>query len=355
MVEHLHQLAVHAYYAGELDAGRRACERLLGMELTPEKERLVRRNRSWYTQTLDLLVGCKLRRFAVEPAIEGWSAFNPTIVSHDDGYLAIVRSSNYSIVDGQYVIPPADGQKIRTANILLRLDENLDEWGFPSTLPPPLYPKSDYPVEGFEDCRLNVIDGEIRVSATVRNWAGRDGTCRIATATLLQHMGSLIDASMIDEPVKGRHEKNWMPIVGTGTFLYSCWDNGRVATVHRDGWAWVVEHHAESPAIARGWRGGSQLVDLGDGRWLALVHEVADDTGGRIYEHRFVLFDEDSWHIAGWSPAFAFRESRAIEFAAGLARRGDQLVATFGVRDAEAWMAEVSLAEVLAMIGGNDG
>jgi hypothetical protein len=30
-------------------------------------------------------------------------------------------------------------------------------------------------------------------------------------------------------------------------------------------------------------------------------------------------------------------------------------VATFGVRDAEAWMAEMSLAEVLAMMGGNDG
>jgi predicted GH43/DUF377 family glycosyl hydrolase len=355
MLEHLHQLAVHAFYAGELDAGRRACERLLGMELTPEKERLVRRNRSWYTQTIDALVGCKMRLFAVEPAIDGWSAFNPTIVSHDDGYLAIVRSSNYRIVDGQYVIPPADGQKIRTANILLRLDENLDECGFPSTLSPPLYPKSDYPVEGLEDCRLNVIDGEIRVSATVRNWAGRDGTCRIATATLLQHMGSLIDASMIDEPVKGRHEKNWMPIVGTGEFLYSCWDDGRVATVRRDGWAWVVEHHAESPAIARGWRGGSQLVDLGDGRWLALVHEVADDASGRIYEHRFVLFNDDEWRIVGWSPAFSFRESRNIEFAAGLARRGDQLVATFGVRDAEAWMAEMSVSEVISMIGGSNG
>jgi predicted GH43/DUF377 family glycosyl hydrolase len=355
MLEHLHQLAVHAYYAGELDTGRRACERLLGMQLTPEREQLVRRNRSWYTQTLDELVGCTFRRFNVEPAVDGWSTFNPTIVAHDDGYLAIVRSSNYRIVDGQYVIQPADGNRIRTANILVRLDEYLDESGFPVTMPPPAYPKSEYPVDGFEDCRVNVIDGEIRVSATVRNWAGRDGTCRIATATLLPHIGNLIDASMLDEPVNGRHEKNWMPITGTGTFLYACWEDARVATVRRDGWQWVITRHAESPAIARGWRGGSQLVDLGDGRWLALVHEVADDAGGRIYEHRFVLFVEDNWSILGWSPAFAFREKRKIEFAAGLARRGDQLVATFGVRDAEAWMAEMSLAEVLKLIGGHDG
>jgi hypothetical protein len=355
MLEHLHQLAVHAYYAGELDAGRRACERMLGMELTPEKERLVRRNRTWYTQTIDELVACRFRRFDVEPAADGWSTFNPTIISHDDGYLAIVRSSNYRIVDGQYVIPPEDGDRIRTSNILVQLDAGLAVASSPSVMPDPIYTKSDYPVQGFEDCRLNVIDGEIRVSATVRNWAGRDGTCRIATATLLPHTGSMIDATLLDEPVSGRHEKNWLPVVGTGAFLYSCWDDGRVATVQRDGGQWVVERYAESPAIARGWRGGSQLVDVGDGCRLALVHEVADDIGGRIYEHRFVLFADDGRQILGWSPAFAFRETRAIEFAAGLARRGDQLVATFGVRDAEAWMAEMSLAGVLTLIGGNDG
>jgi len=355
MLEHLYQLAVHAYYAGELDAGRRACERLLDMELTPERERLVRRNRSWYTQTLDELVGCRFRRFDVESADEGWSMFNPTIIAHDGGYLAIVRSSNYRIVDGRYVMPPEDSGKIRTSNILVQLDSALAVASPPSGMPDPIYPKSDYPVHGFEDCRLNAIGGDLAVSATVRNWAGRDGTCRIATATLLPYMANLIDPAMIDEPIKGRNEKNWMPIGGTSAFLYSCWDDGRVATVWRDGWKWVIDHHAESPAIARGWRGGSQLVDLGDGRWIALVHEVADDTSGRIYEHRFVLFDDEGWRIIGWSPAFAFRERRAIEFAAGLARRGGQLVATFGVRDAEAWMAEMSLAEVLDMIGGNDG
>jgi hypothetical protein len=209
-------------------------------------------------------------------------------------------------------------------------------------------------VDGFEDCRLNAINGELRVSATVRNWAGRDGTCRIATATLLPYMGSMIDATLLDEPVTGRHEKNWMPIVGTEVFLYSCWEQGRTAFASRNGSAWKIDRRGESPAIARGWRGGSQVVDAGDGRWLALVHEVADDTGGRIYEHRFVLFG-DSCDILGWSPAFAFRETRAIEFAAGLARRGDKLVATFGVRDAEAWMAEMSVAEVLSMIGGSNG
>ena len=122
------------------------------------------------------------------------------------------------------------------------------------------------------------------------------------------------------------------------------------AFVDDDGGRWRTALLGEAPAIARGWRGGSQVIKAGDDRWLALVHEVAEDGGRRIYEHRFVAFS-DGCDVVGWSRPFAFRETREIEFAAGLARRGDQLVATFGVRDAEAWMAEMSLAEVLGMIG----
>ena len=355
MIEHLHQVAVHAYYAGELDAGRRACERMLGMKLSPERERLVRRNRTWYTQTLDELVGGRGGRFDIPPARQGWSLFNPTIVAYEDGYVAIVRSSNYSIVNGRYVMPDEDQGVIRTENIVVRLSDTMQPLAKPEVIAAAGYPRSTYPVDGLEDCRLNVVNGELTASATVRNWGGRDGTCRIATATVLPYAASMCDVAMLDEPFAGRHEKNWMPIVGTGEYLYSCHDDGRVATVRRDGWRWLVEHHAEAPAIARGWRGGSQLVDVGRGRRLALVHEVADDDCGRIYEHRFVLFDESGWRIVGWSPAFAFREKRTIEFAAGLARRGDHLVAAFGVRDAEAWVAEMSLADVLSLIGGSDG
>jgi hypothetical protein len=236
MLDHLSEVVHHAYYIGELAAGRRACERLLSMDIPDQLEQLTRSNRLWYQPTLSDLVDCHFRRIDVEPAWPDWSTFNPTIISNDDGYLAIVRSSNYRIVDGQYVIPPADGDRIRTVNTLVRLGSDLSVVGQPAALPQPAYPKSDYPVDGFEDCRLNDNGREIVVSATVRNWAFRDGTCRIATATLLPYTASLIDPAMIDEPHKGRHEKNWMPITGTASFVYSCWESGRVATVRRDGW-----------------------------------------------------------------------------------------------------------------------
>jgi len=279
-----------------------------------------------------------------EPAHDGWSLFNPTIAASGDGFDVIVRSSNYRVTEGRYVIPEEDAGRIRTENILLRVDGQLRTVGQPSVLGCE-YDRSEFPVDGLEDCRLNVSHGRTLVSATVRNAAGRDGLARIAGAEYTP--GQPLRPVVLNEPTPGRHEKNWMPLVGTETWLYSCRDAGRVVTVSRQGDRWSLCERGTSPTIARGFRGGSQLVPYGAG-WVAVVHEVADDEGGRTYEHRFVWFDEHL-SLTAWSPPFAFREPRTIEFAAGLAWLDDRrLVVTFGVRDTEAWVAIVNHDHLLA-------
>ena len=349
MIDHQHHLAVHAYYAGELDAGRRACERLLSAHLPDDMEPVVRRNRTWYTQTIDDLAACQMRRIDVEPAAAGWSLFNPAILATADGWLVNVRSSNYQIVDGRYVMPDSDAGVIRTTNLLVRLGDDLVVRQPVQALAAE-YGRTDYPVDGLEDVRLNLVDDDLVASATVRNLAPLDGTCRIATATV-DRPGSRFVGIECPASSSTRHEKNWMPILGRAAWLYSCSLDGHVATVRRAGPDWEVTVGPPAPCVARGFRGGSQLVPIADGRWLALVHEVAEDKGRRIYEHRFVAFNEaDGFAIDGISPPFAFRERRAIEFAAGLAAKDDRLVASFGVRDAEAWMAEMSLAEIASLL-----
>lgn len=337
MIHHLHAVAAHAFYCGELEAGRRACEALLRHELPPGLEPLVRRNRTWYTHRLDELASTRFVRLDIEPAYPGWSLFNPSILAADAGWIVNVRSSNYAIVNGSYEMPAADNGVIRTENILLALDDDL-ALGQAEQIPAN-YQRTDFPVDGLEDVRLNRIDGTLAISATIRNMAPHDGTCRIATG--------YFDSITCRGTPSGRHEKNWMPLLGRRRWLYSCHDEGHVATVEADGDSWQVTRHAASTRIAAGFRGGSQLVPIDGGRWLALVHEVAEDEGRRIYEHRFVAFDEAAdWAVCGVSLPFAFRELRAIEFAAGLARKGDRLVASFGVRDAEAWLVEMTLPEV---------
>lgn len=350
MIDHLHALAVHAYYCGEHDLGRRACERLLRHELPEHLEPLVRRNRTWYTQRIDELVATKFARIDIEPAAAGWSLFNPSVVAFKDRLVVNVRSSNYRIVGGRYVMPDEDKGVIRTENLLLEYFASLDVAASPVRLQA-TYDRSEYPVDGLEDVRLNVVGDGLVASATVRNVAGQDGTCRIGVCGVSGGTGRVSDLRVHPTP-DGQHEKNWMPVHGRAEWVYACSRNGHTCRVAEADGQWQVTVGAKSPAVARGFRGGSQAIPLGDGKWLALVHEVAHEaSGARIYEHRFVQFDETAgWSIDAVSPAFAFRETRTIEFAAGLAEIGDTFVASFGVRDAEAWLCAMPRAEVLGLL-----
>ena len=340
MIEHLHRIAAHAYYCDEHAAGRRACERLLRMNLSPDREEKVRCNRTWYTQRLDDLADVKFSPL-VPGVYPGWSRFNPSVVVQDGVPLFNVRSSNYTIDEnGRYVIPPEDGEVIKTTNLLYE--------GLVATPIYCTYPRSAYPVDGLEDIRLNVIDGRLFASATVRNYDGHDGTCRMAYGEIED--GWIHDIKCHNTPA-GLHEKNWMPLLGRRQWLYSCHSRGHVCLVEDSGDDWTVTAHSVSPPVARAFRGGSQVVPIGGDDWLAVIHEVAAVDGKRVYEHRFVMFNESDWSISAVSPPFAIREPRTIEFAAGLAVNDGRVMVTFGVRDAEAWVAELALLEVLDLMG----
>lgn len=353
MIDHLAALSIHAFYAGELDTGRRACERLLSLDLPEETEHMARRNRTWYTQPLDELVACRHQRIDVEPAHDGWSTFNPTLAVVDGRLIGIVRSSNYKIVDGRYDMPAADGGMIRTMNLFVTFTDDLRvESCRPIAMPD--YPKTGYPVDGLEDCRLRHTQTGLGVSATLRNAAPwTDGRCRIATADLDIERAAFANVRLLDGLAIQEHEKNWMPFMGDrGGWLYAASHNGHVVTVDPDPalpGGFQIAQRAPAPTIANRFRGGSQLIPF-QGGWLGVVHEVAIlDNGQRAYEHRLVWLD-DALRLARISPWFAFREPRAIEFAAGLAQMGDRLVVSLGVRDAEAWLVEVSAADAWSLL-----
>ena len=343
-------LSGHAFYVGEHAAGMRACERVLSSMTTDENEAKARRNRTWYTPTLDELLGSvEWSRIDVPPTCPGWSLFNPSVCADDDGtLLCIVRSSNYRIVDGRYVTPPEDNGRIKTRNVLTRIRTGppvRESWSM--ELLGPGYPESDFPIEGLEDLRLFRQGDQWKVSGTVCNVLGADSTRRIATATLLPDVGFLCDFALAPEVVPGRNEKNWMPIAGQDQWLYSCWEDGQTTTVRADGS--VSNGGPPAPLIARGFRGGSQLIGWQGGEYLACIHEVATlKDGRRVYEHRFVSFEENvnGFRISGISDPFVFQEKRAIEFCAGaaLVTRWDgrpSLALSYGVRDAEAWIVFV--------------
>jgi hypothetical protein len=141
-----------------------------------------------------------------------------------------------------------------------------------------------------------------------------------------------------------------MPLQGCDGWVYAVSHAGHTVTVDADPslrGAYLMHRRSPAPQIGSQFRGGSQLVQFRGG-WLGLIHEVAHG-GHRVYEHRWVWLD-NSLTLKRWSLPFVFRERQAIEFAAGLAITGSSVVASFGVRDAEAWLVGLDAGAVEGML-----
>jgi len=231
-------------------------------------------------------------------------------------------------------------------NHLLHLDEDLNVVSSAPILPPIDLPSPRFSEEGPIDLRLFAWRGELWCVGYIaeptpgRRWLNQM-LARIDRSGPASYC--LADWRVLTPAGPRAHEKNWMPATSGDDlrFIYLC-DPTRVL----DDDAHVVSETVPRVA-AEDFRGGSQAVSF-DGGWLALIHQVAfQEARGRQYFHRFVWFDE-SWGLRRVSRHFFFR-AKGVEFAAGLAWRPkeQQLLISFGVQDAESWIASVSADEVL--------
>lgn len=343
------QTTVDAYYAGNLNAGLRTCERLLSVDaLPPEIERQTRRNLVFYAPKLSDLVARTAQSQIELPVPGGWLCFNPSIAAGPDGLRMIVRSSNYRLTPQlRYTVLDAGGI-FRTTNYLVDLApdlqiltvEAIDDYALRPDPPP-------FPVSGFEDARLFRHRDAWWFSATVRDRHPL-GICQIALVKLEETQAQ--DMHLFSDAGDG-NEKNWMPApVDDGSllrFVYRC--KPTVILRFDDATNHVVPEVSHvGPVIARHLSGGSQAI-LMDGGRLALVHEAVDfEDGGRVYTHRWIWFDS-AWRLVLLSSPFIFHD-RGVEYAAGLARRGDDLIVSYGIGDREAWLATLPLEEVLPLL-----
>jgi predicted GH43/DUF377 family glycosyl hydrolase len=292
----------------------------------------------------DLVPGTETAEIRLDVSPD-WPQFNPTIAAHGDGFALIVRTANYRHENGRYVLL-TDGPVIRTLNYLVTLDGGLEVTNVEAITEgvdgPTRFPSR---IEGYEDCRLFTVEGDLFATATVRD---RNPDERCETALLRLDRGAISAATVLVGPTPGRHEKNWMPFVRDSAlyFLYSCDPTivlqcepgtGRIETVSR----------RPGPLGGTSLRGGSQGIAVGDG-FLFVVHEAAESGGGRSYQHRFILFD-DNYRLVAMTPRFHFL-SPELEFCAGLARRDGELLVTFGVGDRGAMLAVLDEGRALAML-----
>lgn len=284
---------------------------------------------------------------------ERWSAFNPSIGSDGAGNMAItVRSSNYRL-DYKYGIPDLDLGQIRNRLWFSELDSDLNLVNLRQISIVGLDHQA-----GIEDARLFWSDGAWHILAAT---LGAVASRRIARLNLFKLDPKTSTATFVKSYKSfdaDRSEKNWMPVAhGSGhQFDY----------IHSSGGVVVGDKFIMSgidDKVLSTFRGGSCLLPLGDGTYLAVVHHtytkmVANDydsdsgvaTASRVrtYTHRFVRYGA-SGSVLEYSPEFYF-DGPGVEFAAGLVLVGDTLVISYGRDDSSANLAQIPLSVALDLL-----
>jgi hypothetical protein len=279
------------------------------------------------------------------PVKEGWSRFNPSIVRLDGGFLCVVRSSNTHIQNGRYVFLTG-GFPMIGENYLAILDDDLQLRSVDL-----LRDETDLG-EKYRSKFLGL--GDLRLFPGPRGWQAVAVTNEFNPEDLCQQVlldlqgNRLINAVMLSTPEAG-HQKNWMPVLGAAlpTLVTHCSPTTVVRIdVARQLTETLAEHPA--PAIAKHFRGGSQLVPLSDG-YVCVIHETIRGGGFfRRYVHRLVHFTP-TFRIDAISPQFVFHLLE-VEYCAGLALHDGRFLLGFGVNDAEAFIAAVPERELLDLL-----
>jgi hypothetical protein len=331
------QLSTHAYYSGEHLAGLRSCERLLNNPEAGELHGLVKANRLYYLKPLHEYIPTSYRKITVPGTMDGWSSTNPSIIKKPRGYLINIRLVNFDLNGHTYSI--TDGSDVfRTENAIVEYDENLSYIGH-SIILTPSYKKSSFSVDGLEDVRLFFDQDQLFGSASVRNLQERDGKNTICWFQI--NSGYIPEITPIISPNIAEHEKNWAPILDKPfTWLYMNGPETRVADKRG-----TIFDLGRADHISKDFRGGSQLIPFRGG-YLSVIHEVTWTPESRIYNHRFVVYNERKV-IQRYSIPFYIKNEKTVEFAAGLATShdGKNIVVSYGHADKEAWTATIRTSD----------
>lgn len=330
------------------------------------------------------------RDVSVRPLGGDWWSFNPSVHYdiRDGAWRCVFRVANYSLPGGSpRLSAAARGGRAETRNFVADLDPA--SWGVVELRECEELDGLDRVPGcqslGYEDVRMFRAGPDLMGVATVLQFNRESpGRPEVALFQFGRDM-SIEGTRIIRGPWSYRAQKNWSPFDGAAEprLLYSI-ERGVVvgergpepgspspvppappATSHprttrgaevKIG-SRVVEAQA-APARARRadrsdeLRGGSQLVRVGEDRWLGVAHEMALVTAERkkLYWHSFYACDGRG-ALAAMSEPMKLSPGHGIEFAAGLAvdERG-RLAVSYGTDDESSWIARTDLRAVLGTL-----
>jgi hypothetical protein len=292
----------------------------------------------------------KIRRLVSKDS-QTWSAFNPSIGIEPDGsVVALIRSSNYVIHPFNGSILIVEGNKVQNKVYFSRLDENFK----PISLNEVHISNSPFPLErGVEDAKLYYRDNNWYFTGVVKESV----FCNYPKiATFKMTSPSSAEMVRLWDITSGLVEKNWMvpPSNGKFDFIY-----GPNTIIKNDK---VIEVRGMTDEIKK-IRGTSNLLELGDGSYLAVVHEAVlirtdfyyDATSfgykqgfSKLYSHRFAMYSDEGVLIK-MSDKFCF-DIVGIEFGSGLIEKDGYFYVSYGQKDIRSHIAKIDKELALSML-----
>ena len=267
------------------------------------------------------------------------------MLSNEGEYWIAFRASNYIFSDTRITVRLTAGHRVRNKMFIVRLN---DDWSFDEdTLKEVTVDniRQDI-IRGLEDPRLFWDGTSYCISAT---YLEKDSPiARISKIRIKSLENPEVFSMEVYPSPNNQVEKNWMPVQDTESFIYdycSVLTNGE-----------MVKHEINEKY--KEFRGGTQVIPLGDGTSICLIHEIyttivhgvnpvtfSSTTKIRNYSHRFVRYDKDLKPIQ-CSDSFLFVR-QGIEFASGIAPTKDGFVISLGRSDLASYVATISKDNIL--------
>lgn len=301
----------------------------------------------------------------------GLGVMNPSIFIDDDGdILCIVRTLNYTLYHSENdqrfpsvwgplaYLHPEEDQRLITYNYFCRLDKDLNMINHTLIDTTELDVEPIWTFVGLEDARLVKWDGKY-YGTGVRRDTTTNGQGRMELSELEVDKENWkvkeISRVRIEAPVDKNSycEKNWMGVLDK-PFHYVKW-TVPTELVKADPVSGESEQVSVVPTkiAPSDQRGGSQVVKWGE-YYIAITHEVVlyknymNQKNG-TYRHRLAVWNSE-FELIGLSPSvFSFLDAQ-IEFVAGSAILGDNLLVSFGFVDNAAFVLEVPKEVIDEMI-----
>lgn len=302
---------------------------------------------------------------------QGTGLMNPSIMNHRGKLIINIRHVNYTFYHSEKklfqhqwgpltYLHPENDMHLRTWNWYGELDEelNITRINKIDTSRFDTYePKWDF--VGLEDARLTYWDDKLFITG-VRRDTTTNGQGRMELSEIVVNDDSVVEVSRFRiPPPKDKNsycEKNWMPVLDQN-YTYIKWSNPTevvVAEIEKNDSR--TTHLTKYISAPNDFRGGSQVIPLGDDRYFALIHEVDlfKSVVGRkdaVYRHRFVVWDKN-WNIVKYTKDFSMMNGH-VEFAVGMCYHKNNILITFGFQDNGAFVLSTPKQKVLDFINDN--